>query len=150
METPTRLEASVLDETVIRIFLSMSGLQVRPAGAEGAEPSWAVTAALGLSGERRYCLALQMGEGLALKVASRMLQEQFGSWGPPVEDAVGEVANIMAGNLKPHVEAGMKLSMPTVVRGDRYSFATPRMVTENVGRYLCEGEPMRVFLSREA
>ena len=61
-------------------------------------------------------------------------------------DSLGEIVNVLAGNLKPLLPAGVGLSIPSVVQGSDYSF---RICGGNLCEKLCfvdESGPFRITL----
>jgi chemotaxis protein CheX len=59
-----------------------------------------------------------------------------------VRDAVGELANMIAGNLKPLLPPGVALSMPTLVEGTDYAL---RILGGNLAGMLAFYSPGGVF-----
>jgi chemotaxis protein CheX len=58
-----------------------------------------------------------------------------------VDDTMGELANIVGGNVKDLVGGQSKLSLPAVMRG-----AAPSGAATNQIDFLCAAEPMRVII----
>ncbi len=63
-----------------------------------------------------------------------------------VQDAMGELANMVGGNLKGLMPEGCQLSLPTVVEGSDFTLRVPgsRPVTRTA--FSCDGRPMLVSL----
>lgn len=136
-----------LHEVILTIYKSMANMT--PQRAEESSEFLPVAAMVGLTNETtRMAVIVRMTEALALKTAASMLGETSMSWGPEAEDAVAEMANIIAGNLKPHIAPGLSLSLPTVVRGSDYTIRTPRLSLSQTECFRCEGEYMIVSLAR--
>lgn len=143
-----KVESGTLSEVVSNVFKTMAGFEVFP-GEVGSD-SLPVAALVGLTGEdTRMVVIIRLDEGLALKTASAMLGEEFSAWGPAVEDVVAELANIVAGNLKPHLRPGLALSLPTVVHGSNFSIRSPRLSVSQSETFKCLEKPMVVILARE-
>ena len=67
---------------------------------------------------------------MALKVAEVMLQERPPEINGDVVDAVGELANIIAGRAKSQLEhLELSLSLPSVITGKSHSIRFPTKVT---------------------
>jgi chemotaxis protein CheX len=84
-----------------------------------------ISAFVGISGTAPGIIAVHSSRTLAKKTTAGMLgmQESELSDGE-VNDGFGEVANIIAGNIKKELEsqkAEMKLSLPTVITGGDYA-----------------------------
>lgn len=143
-----KVESGTLTEVVVNVFKTMADLEVTPGDA--AVDSLPVAALIGLTGEEtRMAVIIRMDEGLALKAAGAMLGEEFSSWAPPVEDAVAELANVIAGNLKPHLRPGLALSLPTVVHGSDFAIRAPRLSVSQSAVFRCLEKSMVVVLARE-
>jgi chemotaxis protein CheX len=141
------------DETVFEVFARMLGLAVVvvpppvPAIGEGDER----TAIVGYSGAMRGCCEVQMNEGAAGVVASAML-------GMPVEDsdslddAVGEICNMIGGGWKDRVPALSSLcalSPPTVITGRAYKVHMSRPSVKMLRCYEFDGHFLFLTLRRE-
>jgi len=119
------LEKSLIYE-VKNVFASMVGmdhllhlpLAVDPASAF----SDCVSALVGLAGTYNGLVSQHVPSPLAKKLAGQMLETADPSE-EEVEDALGELANIIAGAFKSHISAGsldIRLSTPSVVSGKQY------------------------------
>jgi chemotaxis protein CheX len=101
------------------VFETMLEVAVRPA-MEAAAGRPEFTAAVYYAGAWQGALLLECSSTQAQHWAAR-----FMSLAPPVplddaRDGLGELANVIAGNLKPLLPPGVSLSMPSVVQGDDY------------------------------
>jgi CheY-specific phosphatase CheX len=143
-----KVESGTLYDVVSNVFKTMSNLDV--SSDDAAPGSLTVAAMVGLTGEdTRMTVIIRLDEGLALKTASAMLGEEFSAWGPAVEDVVAELANIVAGNLKPHLRQGLALSLPTVVHGSDFSIRSPRLSVSQSETFKCLEKQMVVILAQE-
>lgn len=88
-----------------------------------AEKQWQLSALIGLAGELRGLLSLHCNAASARAIAARMLGISPDLAEPEVQDALGELANMIAGNVKAKVNASgieCMISIPTVVAGLDY------------------------------
>lgn len=144
-----KVASGTLHEVVSNVFKTMANVDVSPT-AEVAPVSLPVAALVGMSSEdTRMVVIIRMDEGFALKVAGAMLGEEFPVWCPTVEDVVAEMANIVAGNLKPHLKPGLALSLPTVVHGSDFAIRAPRLSVSQSETLSSLGKLMVVVLARE-
>jgi chemotaxis protein CheX len=113
------------DETVFEVFASMLGLEVVvtpppvPEIGEGDER----TAIVGYSGAMRGCCEVQMNHASAAAVATAMLGGVPTDDADSLDDAVGEIANMIAGGWKdrvPSLSSDCNISPPTVITGRAY------------------------------
>ena len=113
---------SQLTQIVVSVFEAMLGLQ-----ASESETPWffsgdRLTSVVHLAGDWNGAVLVECDRGQACRFAGRFLTME-----PPqtvddvVRDVLGELANMIGGNLKPVLPRGIRLSMPSVVDGCDYS-----------------------------
>jgi chemotaxis protein CheX len=112
---PFRTDIYGLSESV---FLSMLKLEVHPSDVELLVDEEMITGAVYFAGDWKGAVLLQCNRSQACDFTARLMgipvPKKFDD---DVRDAVGEVANIIGGNLKPILPHGIALSMPSVVEG---------------------------------
>jgi chemotaxis protein CheX len=113
------------------VFDTMVGMELHrgsPYVKEGFQPSHEVSAVIGLSGKAaRGTVVLSLDREVAIRVAAVLLQEQPPELNGDVADAMGEMANMIAGKAKAELEhLAMNLGLPTVVTGKGHSIEFPR------------------------
>jgi CheY-specific phosphatase CheX len=121
-----QLTASIWDQV-----LQMS-VEPDPAPLPGGQQT--LSACVHITGAWRGAVALSCDTGLATEAAAAM----FGSAGPEqtvqdMQDAVGELVNMIGGNLKALLPETCALSLPAVVQGSDYTVRVPgsRLVTKS-------------------
>ncbi len=142
------------DESVFEVFARMLGLPVEVVSPPELTPGVDEerTAIVGYSGAMRGSCEVQMNRGAATAIASAMLG------GGPVEDeaslddAVGEICNMIAGGWKDRVPALSSLcalSPPTVITGRSYKvhMSTPSIKLQRCYRFA--GQHLFLTLRRE-
>jgi len=94
-----------------------------------------ISAVIGLSGNIRGAAVLCMKREFAIKIADTLVGTEHTELDDDIVDAIGEIVNIITGNVKQEVPGGEKIliSLPTVVKGKDHSFAWPGKHT----RILC-------------
>ncbi len=102
------------------IYDTMLHVTVRLVDGAAGEPPGAFTAAIYYAGAWQGALLLECSAEQAMDWASRLM-----SLDPPVSlddarDGLGELTNVIAGNLKPVLPPGIGISMPSVVQGSDY------------------------------
>jgi chemotaxis protein CheX len=107
------------------------------------------TAMVGFAGQLRGVLSLRCSSKSAAIMAAKMLGVEVSHGDEQVWDAVGEIANMIAGNFKNKLNGmgdGCMLSVPTVITGSDYNcrFLTDSGTLEV--RFVFEGAPMSVEL----
>lgn len=83
-----------------------------------------VTGMVGLAGTYTGILSIHCPKTLALKVTSNMLGLEVDEVDDDVNDALGEIANMLGGYVKQILSKGgldINLSIPTVIAGEDYT-----------------------------
>lgn len=132
-------------ETVWRGILS---LPIRPGTARIARGEQTVSASIQISGVWEGAIAVHCPVRLARRIAATMFGGEIED--DLVQDALGEVANIIAGNVKRLLPGPCGLSLPTVVEGRDYVVRIPTLSAVVAGASLeCEGIPFEVTVHRK-
>ncbi|MDR0494612.1 MAG: chemotaxis protein CheX [Treponema sp.] len=86
-----------------------------------------ISAVIGLSGDIRGAIVITMKKEFALKLADMLCGTGHTELDEDIVDALGEIVNIIAGNVKNEVPGGEKIviSLPTVIKGKDHSLAWP-------------------------
>ncbi|HJV34064.1 chemotaxis protein CheX [Geomonas sp.] len=102
-----------------------------------------LTSMVGLAGSHSGLLAIHCPKSLALKVTSNMLGMEVTDIDEDVNDAMGEIANMIGGDVK-HIfspkGADINLSIPTVIYGSDYVLESISTSEAMVMPFECEGE----------
>jgi chemotaxis protein CheX len=83
-----------------------------------------ITGMVGLAGTYTGILSIHTPQSFALKIASNMLGTDVTEVGEDVNDALGEIANMLGGHVKMVLSKGgldINLSIPTVISGEEYT-----------------------------
>jgi CheY-specific phosphatase CheX len=103
------------------VFETMTSLEVMESGTSWYAGAARLTAAVHLTGDWNGAVLLDCNPRQACQFAGRIL-----SMDPPdivdddVRDVLGELANMVGGNMKCCMPTGVQLSMPTVMEGRDY------------------------------
>ena len=104
------------------VFATMLGLKVEPYPMPWVRPTEMVTAAVYFAGEWRGAVLLECTRRQARTFAQLLMPiDPAAMTDEDVRDALGELANMLAGNLKSVLPSGVVLSMPSVIEGSDYS-----------------------------
>ena len=82
-----------------------------------------ISSLVGLAGTYNGLVSLHMPSGLAIRATSCMLGMEVTEINDDVNDAMGEIANMIAGSFKQHLStSGMdiQISTPSVIHGKEY------------------------------
>jgi chemotaxis protein CheX len=119
--------APLLELSAQEVFGLMLGERLDAAAEPAPENSLDVTSMVGLAGSLCGLLTLRCSSNSAALMATKMLGADGAGAKSQMEDAVGEVCNMVAGNFKNKISGigdGCKLSVPTVITGTNYSLCT--------------------------
>jgi len=104
------------------VFRSMLDTQVKHCPEAGSPASGTVTASVHFAGEWKGAVLLQCKPAQAFVFTSRLMAGVKPlRIDADVRDALGELANMLGGNLKSVLPTGVVLSMPSVVDGSDYA-----------------------------
>jgi chemotaxis protein CheX len=104
------------------VFGTMLGLDVSESNVAGAAPPGSLTATVQFVGAWKGAVLLQCAPHQAFALTSCLMPGfQPTSVDEDVRDSLGELANMVGGNLKSVLPRGVALSMPSVVVGNDYA-----------------------------
>ena len=86
-----------------------------------------VSGIVGFAGLYSGTISLHCPMSLALEITGSMLGIDCSEAGDDLDDAIGEVANMLAGSVKQVLSKGgmdVKLSIPTIITGEEYTINT--------------------------
>jgi chemotaxis protein CheX len=138
-----------LDQVIVRatkdVFSTMVMMELKdgiPVIGKGGEISSNISSMLGLGGGIRGIVAIHCPAGVAKGITGAFLGMDIDELSDDVKDAVGELANMIAGNLKiffAEIGIDIKLALPTSVIGESYHtsglFGATRIAVPFVSAY---------------
>ena len=83
-----------------------------------------ISGIIGLTGSVKGSLALSFSEACILRIVSNMLGEEITTMNHDINDAVGEITNMVSGVARKILESGglnITAAIPTVVAGNNHS-----------------------------
>lgn len=117
-------------ESTIEIFTSMVMMDVSVDGPP-LETSGTlhdtITGMIGLAGTHKGVLAIHIPNPVAIAITSSFLGMDVDEINDDVHDAVGELANMLGGNVKTILSQNgrdIELSLPSTIAGHEYGFKT--------------------------
>ena len=109
-------------ETMIDIPLQIG----KPALKAEPMPMYDISGIIGLSGGVTGCVVINLSESIALQLASALLDESYSEMDDDCTDAIGEIANMIAGNAKNEFPGSdSDISVPSIVIG-KHKVAYPK------------------------
>jgi CheY-specific phosphatase CheX len=110
-----------ISQVAVAVYETMLDVCLRAAAPPCAPAPNSFTAAVYYAGTWKGAMLLECSREQAMDWAARLMSIQ-----PPISpddtrDGLGELTNVLAGNLKPLLPPGVGLSIPCVVEGSDYS-----------------------------
>ena len=118
-------------EATLRSLEMMASISAEKTGLELREDhitAYEISSIIGITGETSGSVVISMPERLACRIASNMLMEEITVMNRMVEDAIGEIGNIVVGDARRSLmQEGFNLtiSIPTVVIGAGHRISRP-------------------------
>ena len=111
-----------------------------------------ITGVIGLAGTHKGVLAMHFPNPVAMAITGSFLGMDVDEINEDVEDAVGELANMLGGSIKSILSEKGKdivLSLPSVISGVNYDFQPTREVERVVIPFQCDAGDFSVELELE-
>jgi len=113
-----------ITKEIFSTFVAMKVSACFPLDKPVREFHCSLTGMVGMAGIYTGLLSIHCPALLAMKITSNMLGKEVVEMGEEVNDALGEIANIMGGHVKQVLSTGgldLDLSIPTIISGETYS-----------------------------
>jgi chemotaxis protein CheX len=109
-----------------------------------------ISGLIGLSGKAHGMVVINLSTEVALKAASALLMEEMTEINDDVIDAVGELANIIAGQAKTDLEQfDLSVSLPNVIIGEGHEIRFPSSTPPLVVPFKTDFGPLRLEVGFE-
>jgi chemotaxis protein CheX len=133
------ISVDVLVQIVQSVFTTMMELEVSPGDAPWKRAGDRITSLVSLMGDWNGAVMIECNPRQACQFAGRIL-----AMDPPetvdddVRDVLGELANMIGGNMKSGMSTGVRLSMPSVMSGADYDVKICGAEVEERLAFQCE------------
>jgi chemotaxis protein CheX len=111
------------------VFKTMLGTELKRGALylrQGMTLSHEISGIIGLSGKAKGTVLIGMNTDFAISVTEKLLGDKPDGLTPDVIDAVGELANMIAGGAKTRLEElNMSISLPSVIAGKNHTVSFP-------------------------
>ncbi len=113
--------------TCCNVFRDFIGLEITASTPHFVEQNdsneWDISGIIGLAGEAQGAVVLSLKKELAFKLTEKLTGMEYTETNEDVFDAVGEIINIIAGNVKRDLEEMFQLviSLPTIIEGQNHN-----------------------------
>ena len=144
----TEVSVEIVTQIVESIFITMMDLEVSASETLCIPAGDRVTSSVYLEGDWNGAVSIECNRQQACLFAGRLL-----AMDPPatvdddVRDALGELANMIGGNLKSSMDANARLSMPSVIVGGDYELRICGSETQNRLAFQLDGGNFWVTVS---
>jgi len=134
-------EITQIVQTIWTSILNLP-IEVLPPEAEFEPvPGRSFTACVQMTGDFEGATLLYCSSRLALELTSIMFEEKPEDLSiEDLHDALGELTNMIAGNIKPLLPGHSRLSLPSVVDGSEYQLKVPGSRQLQNLKFRCLGE----------
>ena len=121
-ETAVHAFEAEINQTVRDLFQTMLELDAAPTTEAMPKGQSMITAVIAFAGPWKGDLVLECGRPQALRFAQRFLQmDDLEEGSEDVTSSIAELSNIVAGNLKVVLPAGVSLGTPSLIEGVDYA-----------------------------
>ena len=141
------------EETQIRsvvhsVWSTQLGLDIQDSdGSAQFSTSPTMTAAIHISGGFRGGIRLECSRSLIRRAASIMFDLQEDKLSEDEErDVIGELVNVVAGNIKALMHGSNSISLPTIIDGSDYRVSMLDVRTCGDFAFVLDGEPLTVTI----
>jgi len=124
--------------STVEIFTSMVMMDVKVADKKDASQKKlenTITGVIGLAGTHKGVLAIHFPYQVAFAITSNFLGMDIAELNEDVEDAIGEIANMLGGNVKSILSENgrdIDLSLPSTISGKEYGFQSSKTADKTV------------------
>jgi chemotaxis protein CheX len=140
------IESNDVWQMANQIWGGMLQMQLQPAGKE-IRMQAGIGACVQITGAWEGAVRVDCSKALAQLATSRFLgvgSEEVDI--DQIRDAIGELANMSAGSVKPLLPPPCQLSLPTVADGSDYNFTIPHGEVLLTSMFEYEGEPVKITI----
>jgi chemotaxis protein CheX len=131
-------------ESAKEIFSSMVMMEISVSGDTmiKSEPLIeSISGVIGLAGTHKGVLAIHIPNKVAMAITSSFLGMDVDEMNEDVEDAVGELANMLGGNVKSILSENgrdINLSLPSTITGQQYDFQPTKEAERIIIPFRCD------------
>lgn len=138
-------------QIVQEVWGSMLGVDVQPVDAETAKGGAAVAGSVGVTGASECLISLEISEPGARVVAAAMFGlDEADVADTDIADTVGELTNMVGGNIKSLLPEPSTLSLPVVAQGSNPTLRVVGGTCLMTQHFLSGGHPMVVTVFNRA
>jgi len=129
------------------VFQTMMGYAAEPATHAEFHATAPLTAAVHYAGAWKGALVIECSGRQAARWAEGFMPLTGPATSEDARDGLAEIANVIAGNLKPFLPPGASLSMPSVIEGTDHKLRLPESCHREAFLFADEADPFRISLA---
>jgi CheY-specific phosphatase CheX len=133
-----------VEDIVKTIWSTLVGLPIELDGEELQPDASTMTSIVHIDGAWHGAVMLQCPMTLATLLAAAMFQGESEASLEDIGDALGELTNMVAGNIKALLPEPCAISLPTIARGSNYAVNVVGTRAVARSRFTCGGETIVV------
>lgn len=142
-------------ESTQEIFTTMVMMEIT-ALEENADPvdklKEGITGLIGLAGAAKGIIAIHLPNKVAFAITSSFLSMDVNEINEDVEDAIGEIANMLGGDVKTALSENgrnIDISLPSTISGSDYEFQTAKNAERTIIKFRSDSGDFLVDLQME-
>lgn len=142
-------------ESAKEIFSSMVMMEISVSGdnmTKSVTLIESISGVIGLAGTHKGVLAIHIPNKVAMAITSSFLGMDVDEMNEDVEDAVGELANMLGGNVKSILSENgrdINLSLPSTITGQQYDFQPTKEAERIIIPFRCDAGEFTIDLQLE-
>lgn len=142
-------------ESAKEIFSSMMMMEIAVNGQQTTKSmalKESISGVIGLAGTHKGVLAIHIPNKVAMAITSAFLGMDVDEMNEDVEDAVGELANMLGGNVKSILSENgrdISLSLPSTITGQDYDFQPTKEAERIIIPFRCDAGEFAIDLQLE-
>lgn len=142
-------------ESAKEIFSSMVMMEIAVNGdltTKSMALHESISGVIGLAGTHKGVLAIHIPNTVAMAITSAFLGMDVEAMNEDVEDAVGELANMLGGNVKSILSENgrdISLSLPSTITGQDYDFQPTKEAERIIIPFICDAGEFAIDLQLE-
>jgi len=139
-----------IKEIARTIWATLFELPLEDGDAARLGPDSTVTSCVQIDGAWHGAVVLQCPLTLARTLTAAMFQADTAPEPDEVHDALGELANMLGGNIKALLPGPSRISLPAVAAGSDYHMSVVGTNAVTSLSFTCDGHPLRVTLLQQS
>ena len=132
------------------IWATLFELPLEDGDAAQLGPESTVTSCVQIDGAWHGAVVLQCPLTLARTLTAEMFQADTAPELDEVQDALGELVNMLGGNVKALLPGPSRISLPAVAVGSDYHLSVVGTNAVTSVSFICDGHPLRITLLQQS